>query len=253
VLAKVVDIHVKRAILDQLTPPSLASLEQAVHEARREYELLVQAREAEVRRTAQAVSEVERLLDQIDPSQVLVRKRLADRLEAALQREKALEVEDKLHPIYPPLVLGDEERDELRCILSDLPSLWRSPHVTSEQRKAVVRTAIQAVYLTKDVHIWDFEILWIGGARTKFSLYTLKGIRNQVQQGKDGGLTVPEIVDHLRNKGVVRRKGAANGAEYSEHDVEEVLRGIRRAATAARRKARRGGIPDRRWNNRASS
>jgi hypothetical protein len=226
--AKLLDPFIERALIESLRPPSIALIERAAREALREYDTLVAARANEVWRAEQTVREIERALDQTDQTQLLVRQRFSDRLESALREQKALAASHKLHPIHPPFVLDDAEIRGLRRLLDDLPLLWRHPNVTSEQRKRLIRTAIHAVHARTDPEMWQFEIEWVGGARTAFSIYTRKAVRIEVQQARDQGLTIPKIVERLRENGFVMRKGAATGTPYTERDVKEVIRGFRR-------------------------
>jgi DNA invertase Pin-like site-specific DNA recombinase len=232
--ARLLDSFVERALLTALQPPSIEAIRESARQALREYDAALRLRDDALRRSQQAVDEAERAYDQTRPDQSLLRTRFADRIENALRELEALRASQRLYPLHPPFVLDESELQELRRLLEDLPALWRNASVSAEDRKRVVRTAIRAVHLTPDPQVWRLEIEWVGGARTPVLIYSIKAVRAEVQAALSDGLTIPEIVDRLEEKGFVRRRGPTIGQPYTEHDVEETIRGIRRSRNARR-------------------
>jgi DNA invertase Pin-like site-specific DNA recombinase len=223
-----IDVLVETEILRTLVPPSLDVLEEASREALRAYHVQQRGREDDLRRADQAVDQAERALDQTDLGQVHLRKRFSEGLERALQQREELRLSQAARPLHPPLELDDSDLAELRGLLGDLPGLWHHPNVTAEQRKAVVRRVIKAVYATPRSDEWTVEIEWVSGARTSFELFTSKGVRSLVWQACGAGQSIPEITELLRKEGVVHRTGVAAGEPYTKFQVSKLIWRMRR-------------------------
>ena len=216
VRARFVDKLVESEILKTLNPPSVGAIEEAANATLREYRLQQRAREDELRRAEQAADEAERALVQTDIRQIHVRKRFSDLLESALRRLGEVRAAQLLRPLHPPLTLDNAELEELRKLLESLPTLWHHPHVSPEQRKAVVRRLIKAVHATPATNTWTIEIEWVGGVRTNLELLTVHGVLAEMTRVHADGLTVSEMVEHLNRKGIVRMIGRAAGTPYTE-------------------------------------
>src|SRR5262249_40634132 len=172
----------------------------------------------------QAADDAERAFDHVDAAQVHLRKRLTNRFESALQRLEALKTSQRARPLHAPLVLDEQELQELRSLLQDLPGLWCDPNVTSEQRKAVIRLVIEAVHVTPGPETWTFQIEWAGGARTSFTLLTRRGVQAMVERLHVERRTVPEILEHLTQQGIMQFSGRAAGKPYTEQRVLAFIR-----------------------------
>jgi len=219
-----IDKLVETEILQTLVPPSVDALEEARREAMREYHMQQRAREDELRRVKQAVDEAERAFDQADANQVLVRKRLGKRLEDALQQLEDLQLSQQGRPLYPPLTLDESELAELRGLLGELPTLWRHPNVSPEQRKALARRVIKAVHATPAPHTWTLQIEWVGRARTTLELLTIQGVEAELRRIEAKGLSVTEILEHLNQRGIVQMSGRAAGKPYTKKRLQSRMR-----------------------------
>lgn len=221
--ARRIDALVEAQILETLVPPSVGVLEHARREAMREYDLRRRAREDDIRRAEQAVDEAERAFDQVRASQVHLKKRLGERLDAALQRLTDLRASQQARPLHPPLTLDETELAELRGLLEDLGTLWQHPSVTFQQRRAVVRLIIKAVYVTPDRDRWTVEIDWVGGARTRLALMTREGVRSELRRLCAQPLSIPEITERLAKKGIVKAWGPGSGQPYTVRMVRSFI------------------------------
>jgi DNA invertase Pin-like site-specific DNA recombinase len=217
IMAHHLDPVVETEVLETLASPSLELLTQAAREALREHDVLERGRHDEVRRLQAAASTAERALEQTELDQVHLRRRLAVRAEAALQQLHDRETFFQLHPLTPPLMLTDSEFSELESLVADLPRLWRHPNVSAEQRKAILRTVIQAVEATPGPNSWDLEIVWATGVRTHHSLATCRGRREQlapaislIRSRFQEGATAPQITRELNDAGMCQEFGAWN-------------------------------------------
>jgi DNA invertase Pin-like site-specific DNA recombinase len=170
VVATWVDAIIERLLLETLTPVALDGIQEAVRQELRQIESLERGRHDEVRRAQQTAAEAERAYLDADPAHGHLKKRLADRLDQALQDLERLQSSHRLHPLVPPLIPDDATIAQLRQLLSELPRLWRHPSVTPAQRKAIARAAIKAIHVSPTPASWPLEVEWVGGARTALEL-----------------------------------------------------------------------------------
>ena len=226
IAARFIDHLVEAELLKVLTVPSLETIETATRYALREYDALVRARDDDMRRAEQAAAALERTHDQTDGEQIHLKKRLSERLEQALSDLDDLRASYRLRPLTPPISLEASTIRELRDILNDLPTLWRSEYVTPQQRKAVLRLAIRVIDATPDRHTWTLDIEWAGGQRTRVHALTRFGIDREVARARQEGLSASEIVEDFNRRGIVRRAGVYSGHPFTEREIQQLLRRV---------------------------
>jgi DNA invertase Pin-like site-specific DNA recombinase len=224
VQAQQIDERLEAELLRTLSPPSLELLKQAGREALREHDARSRMRQEQRLRAEQAVAEAERAYDQVPPANRLVKQRLADRYEQALQRVRDLRTDYQLHPLVPPLTLDESDLKELADLCADLPRLWRHPHVTHEQRKAIVRAVVKAIHATPAPDLWHLDIEWVGGARTGFEIPSIDRVHEVIRDGYGAGLTDQELTEHLRSRGFLRRRSTHAGRPYSLAAVRSIIK-----------------------------
>jgi DNA invertase Pin-like site-specific DNA recombinase len=247
VMAHRLDAVVEAEVLATLVPPSLELMKQAAREALGSHDALERGRRDELRRLEATAAAAEHALDETGLDQVYVRRRQTERLEVSLRDFNDRKTFFKLHPLTPPLTLTDVELSELRALVNDLPALWRHPHVSAEQRKAVVRTIIRGVYATPGPETWALEIHWAGEARTEQKLLTDTG--TQAQLGKAvvlirsrfaEGASAPQIVQELN----ASQMGQARGP-WTERRVRDVIARLQRGVVGGLLLPRRRSISSR--------
>jgi hypothetical protein len=122
-------------------------------------------------RLERAHYEVERAYRQynvIEPENRLVARTLEKKWEEALIGEEKLKQEYALFLSQEPAALSQTEREAIRKLAEDIPSLWSAPTTTNEERQQIARLLIERVMVkvegnTEKVSV---EIHWVGGHKT---------------------------------------------------------------------------------------
>lgn len=218
-----VDRLIETELLAALAPPTIGELQRAAKDALTGYNATVRLRADELRRAEQAAAEAERTYEQADADQPLLKRRLGQRAEDALAHAEELRAHHRLHPLVPPMSLGQQELEELHRRLGDLPTLWRHPGVTPEQRKRVLRTAIKVIHVTPDPKAWDITIEWVGGARTTVTFITRLGVRDHLRRAYDEGLSPREITDRFAALRIMQQMGPHVGEPFDERAVRAMI------------------------------
>jgi len=224
IAAKFIDPLIEEEVLGALKVPSLELVQEAAREALREYESLERGRADELRRAKAAAAEIEREFDQTDavnyPS---VKRKLKKRWEEALQAVQVVEEFHRKNPLEPPLTLDGSELERLRQRFDHLPSLWRHPKITAEQRKAVVRTVIKHIVVRPARDVLTLEINWVGGATSIREVETWRRIGDEIERAYRMGGRPSDIAEELTQRGAFRRLGARGGEPYDAAAVEAVV------------------------------
>jgi DNA invertase Pin-like site-specific DNA recombinase len=162
---RTVDNAVASLVLRALEPASLeislavaANLEQERAQLARSWQ----------QRLERAQYEVDRCLREyqlIEPENRLVKRTLERQLEERLAAQQQLQEEHRRHLAKQPAVLTEKEREAIRRLATDIPSLWHAETTSIEQKKAIVRQMIDRVRLTvvDDTECVLVAIEWAGG------------------------------------------------------------------------------------------
>jgi DNA invertase Pin-like site-specific DNA recombinase/uncharacterized protein YndB with AHSA1/START domain len=105
----------------------------------------------------------QRQYNAVEPENRLVARTLETQWNVALQRVEELksEAESKRHPLHP---LSEHEKARAGRLAEDLTAVWSMSSTTNQDRKQLLRAAIDEVQLrTEDEH-YAVKIVWKGGA-----------------------------------------------------------------------------------------
>jgi hypothetical protein len=180
-----------------------------------------------VHRLERAVAEAERAFDAVTPDHPRVKERLKDRYEDTLRCLAVLKADHARHPLPMPVEMGEREFRTIQDLLSDLPSLWRHPKITSTQRKALLRLVIQRINVRPDPHTWQVTIQWMGGGRSEVNLLAHAGARKLVWERHCEGLSPAQIAACLAEQDVRRLRGPHTDQPYDELSILDLLESIR--------------------------
>ena len=147
VAGRAIDTVVEQLLLDALQPSaievSLALAEEVeIDRTRRRRQRALRLEQA-----AYEVSRAERQYNAVEPENRLVARTLEKRWEAALAEHDRLIAEQKREDAPPPQ-LTPAERDAIRHLAEDVPTLWRAPTTTAAERKEIARLMLERVLLT---------------------------------------------------------------------------------------------------------
>jgi DNA invertase Pin-like site-specific DNA recombinase len=140
-----VDAAVAAAFLEAASPMSLqvatrvmGQIEEGLAEKRRQQQMQVEQARYEARLA-------ERQYDAVDPANRLVAAELERRWNEKLER--AVELEKTFAGTQQEVQLSPEERTAITHLSSDLPAIWNAETTTSQDRKRLLRMAIESVQL----------------------------------------------------------------------------------------------------------
>jgi DNA invertase Pin-like site-specific DNA recombinase len=110
----------------------------------------------------------------VDPENRLVARSLERDWNEKLLEVDRLERDYQVSPKPAALSLSAEQRDQIRALAVDLPTLWEAPTTTNAQRKQLLRWLIKDVTLSKRGNLIQVNIGWQTEAQTHLSIPRLK-------------------------------------------------------------------------------
>jgi len=183
-----VDGAIVEAFLESVSPMSLEvglrvleQLEQDLAVQRRQRELQLEQARYEARLA-------QRQYDAVDPDNRLVASELERRWNEKLERVTHLEQAYAQAEQEAEWNLTPEERQAIQELSQNLPRLWKAPSTTNQERKRLLRMAIESVQLdgmSKPGEI-DVQIRWRSGVLTNFSVHRTRA-GGSVSQDARGG------------------------------------------------------------------
>lgn len=246
--AGALDTQLEHVLFEVLAPVAVDGIQQALRQELRQHEGLQRVRQDELRRAAERAEEAERAFFAADRAWPHLTQRLSQRFDQALADLEGLRTAHRLQPLVPPISPDPETLGELRRVLGDLPTLWRHPTVTAEQRKTLLRAVVTTVYATRDAQgDWTLEVVWEGGARTMLPPTRIPRRKPSYRVRRRWGSPIPrELYQRIRDRVV---------AGHSMQAIADDLNAIRaprsrgrawsktRVISAASR-LRKGVVPD---------
>jgi len=207
-----VDGAIVEAFLESVSPMSLEvglrvleQLEQDLAVQRRQRELQLEQARYEARLA-------QRQYDAVDPDNRLVASELERRWNEKLERVTHLEQAYGQAEQEAEWNLTPEERCAIQELSQNLPRLWKAPSTTNQERKRLLRMAIESVQLdgmSKPGEI-DVQIRWRSGVLTNFAVQrtapgegSLKTPQEAVLKIHElaGQYTYDDIADRLNDAG----------------------------------------------------
>jgi hypothetical protein len=160
-----VEAWVAQEVLGALQPAALdASLEAAsrVDEQRRQ---VIRDWERRVERARYEADRAGRQYHACEPENRLVGRTLERRWDEALQAVRKAEEDFDRFLRAQPRLLGQADRERIRRLAAEVPSLWHAPTTTHADRRQIVRLLVDRVVLTVDSendHV-RARVEWAGG------------------------------------------------------------------------------------------
>jgi DNA invertase Pin-like site-specific DNA recombinase len=166
------DAVVVEAFFEAIAPAELSVLEAVLAAQRTDHERLAQQYADQVKRAEYEAQLAERQYQAVDPENRLVASELERRWELALRalaetREAAERfVNQPADPKLDPTL-----RAQLEQLSTQLPELWRSGRLQPEHQKALLRSLIRRVILSRPVPARiELRVVWVSGAVTPLTL-----------------------------------------------------------------------------------
>ncbi len=167
-----IDAAVVQAFFAALAPAELQVLDDALADQRADHARLAQQHADQVARAEYEARLAERQYRAVDPDNRLVAAELERRWEQALRvLAAARETAERFAQRPPEPALDPALRAQLADLSTQLPALWQSGRLQPEQQKALLRSLIHRVHLTRPAPArLELRIVWVSGAVTPLTL-----------------------------------------------------------------------------------
>lgn len=152
-------LAVSAAASDEAARLAVEELEQEEAAAETLWRHQIEKAEYETERAA-------RQYDAVEPENRLVARTLEERWNAALARVEELKAQahSRREEIRP---LSEHERARAKRLAQDIEAVWHAPTTTNQDRKQLLRAAIDEVQLRKEAEHYAVKVVWKGGAVTE--------------------------------------------------------------------------------------
>jgi hypothetical protein len=209
------DLAVSELALDALAPAALEVSMKVSEQLEREREKAERLWQQRLQRARYDVERAERQYHAVEPENRLVARTLEKAWEEKLQAERSLREAYERRQQNEKPCLTHEERETIRALAADLPTLWNALTTTSADRKAVLRLLIERVVVSMDPESESVDIVvrWAGGHETAARIRRPVRKLSQVSKHQEllarigelrrAGRTADEIATTLNDEGWV--------------------------------------------------
>jgi DNA invertase Pin-like site-specific DNA recombinase len=209
------DEVVSELTLDGLKPAALELSMRVGEQLERDREKKESLWQKRIQRSRYEVERAERQYHAVEPENRLVARTLERAWEEKLKADRALQEDSRRRQEQEPRRLTKEEREMIRRLAFDLPTLWEAPSTTVADRKAILRILIDRVIATvnADSEWVDLTIRWAGGHETStrmrrpvgklIEMSTHKELLERMRALRSDGHTAEQIAQRLNDEGWV--------------------------------------------------
>lgn len=207
-----VDAAVASAFLEAASPSSLQVAVRVLDQIERDLTTKRRQQQMQVEQARYEARLAERQYDAVDPANRLVAAELERRWNEKLERAAELEKAYALAEQEAQWQLSTEERTAIAQLSCDLPAIWNAETTTSQDRKRLLRMAIESVQLD-GISVpgqIELQIRWRSGVITRLVVkrpvqgeWSLKTSADAVARihGLAGKYSYTEIADQLNREG----------------------------------------------------
>ena len=250
------DAFVSQQVLAALEPAALElslTATERLEQERAELDRLWQQRRE---RAAYEVERAARQYQVVEPEHRLVARTLERAWEEKLVAQQQLEEEYHRFVQHKPRLLSEDEREAIRCLATDIPTLWAAPTTTAADRKEIIRQVVERVIVevqgsSERVKV---RIEWIGGGSTEgvvirpigklSELSTYPQICQRVQELTEAGWTAAAIAQALSDEGYCSARATVS---FGKQTVRQIQRQGGVKAPRPRSRSRQELLPDEWW------
>lgn len=218
----VLDERLRELVLRALVPSALEVSLQVAADIEAERRRLEQAWQKQLERAQYEVDRAMRQYTVVEPENRLVARTLEKQLEQKLSEQKTLQQEYARVMAKQPGILTEPERDAIRALSADIPSLWDAPTTTVVDRQMIIRQLVEQIVLTVEGQSErvEVEVRWAGGHKTKTQVIRPVARLEQLSY-------FPELVQRVRT---LRAQGRS-ARQIAEHLNAEGWRPAKRRTT----------------------
>ena len=250
------DTFVSQQVLLALQPAALElslTATERLEQERAELDRLWQQRRE---RAAYEVERAARQYHAVEPEHRLVARTLERAWEEKLLAQQQLEEEYHRFLQQKPRILSEDEREAIRRLAMDIPTLWSASTTTAADRKEIIRQVVERVIVdvqgsSERVKV---RIEWIGGGHTEgvvirpigklSELSTYPQICQQIQALTEAGWAAVAIAQALTEAGF-RPPRSTTG--FRAEMITQLQRQLGMKAPRPRIRHHEGFLPDEWW------
>ncbi|MET8957641.1 recombinase family protein [Streptomyces sp. NPDC004393] len=245
------DEHITTQVLTAIAPATLVLSLHAAEQVERDRAAVEKIWSQRLERADYLVDRARRAHHLAEPENRLVVRQLEAEWEQALADREKLREDHARFAATTPRTLSRAEREAIRELAADLPSLWHAPTTTIEDRKHLLRLLIEqvAVRVIGESEQVEATVTWAGGHRTtsrlvrpvakfeQLSYYPqlLSRTRELAEQGvgtrqtaqilnaegfrppkRSESFTMDNVRDLLRRQGLLKAQGRSTRAPYEK-------------------------------------
>ncbi len=169
---QVLDDLVAAQLLVAVEPAALEASLAAVTDLERERAELLKQWDLRRERVGYEVERAARQYQACEPENRLVARELERRWEEALRQQRQLEEAFQTWKRSAPTRLSESDREAIRALAADLPSVWRAETTTPQDRQRIARLLLEQVCATvdKESERVDVKLHWVGGLVTEHTV-----------------------------------------------------------------------------------
>jgi len=190
--SRAVDAAVVQAFLEAVSPESLLVAMRVLDQIERDLAGHRRQRELQLEQARYDARLAQRQYDRVDPDNRLVASELERRWNEKLERVAQLEQAHAKADAEAQWDLTADERAAISALSQDLPAIWAAPTTTNQDRKQLLRHAIEGVQLDGVRHVGQIEvqIRWRSGVVTRLRV-------ERYRRGADSLKTPAEAVNQI--------------------------------------------------------
>jgi DNA invertase Pin-like site-specific DNA recombinase len=226
-----IDQAVARTFLDAITPAALEASLLAIEELQSNRDAALAQWRLEVERTRYEAERAERRYRAVEPENRLVARGLETEWENRLRDLSGAEAELHRREQHQPPPIGQDQRQRIVALGSDLHQVWNAPTTTDRDRKELLRTLLEEVIIAVDrtEHCAHLTMRWCSGTLTTFDFslphYKPSGIRTD----EDTIALMTRLAAHYSDDviaGILNRQGrrTAYGERFTANQVGSLRR-----------------------------
>jgi hypothetical protein len=207
------DALVSAWVLRALEPSALEVSFQVAADVEAQRHKLHQHWQQRLERAQYAVARAERQYSAVEPENRLVARSLERQWEEALAAHETLQADYRRFLVDQPMTLSAPEREAIRRLAQDIPTLWQASSTTVADRQAIIRQLIERVVVTRqgESEKVDVVVHWMGGHQSQATMIRpvarleqlsyVDALRGRVAQLHQQGVDRPTIAATLNAEG----------------------------------------------------
>ncbi len=211
--ASPLDDFIGGQIMHVLKPATVELSLKAVEHTKQERQRVTKLRRQRLERAQYEADRAARQYHAVEPENRLVARQLECNWEESLQAQREVEEDLRRLEHARPVELKSDEREMIRSLSTDLPTLWNAPGTTATDRQAIIRHLVERVVVDVqgESERVDVEVHWSGGFVSQHELIrpvasyrqlsSYNELMARVDDLRNAGCTSAQIADQLNGEG----------------------------------------------------